>query len=181
MNKKDSARWETFSRNNPGRISGDTGNGGLSKALKEQHGIDSKLQAMQLEHYEQTAIIDWSERPDILELFPDVAFLHAIPNGGKREKTEGKRMKDEGATRGIPDLCLPCKRGIYPGMYIEMKVLPNQPDKFQQRAIYYLRMQGFYVDVCYAGNEGIDLIVSYLSLSETGELGYIYQLPKSFM
>ena len=41
----------------------------------------------------------------------------AVPNGGKRSKSEAGRLKVEGVKSGVPDLCL-----IYDGMYYGLEV-----------------------------------------------------------
>ena len=41
----------------------------------------------------------------------------AVPNGGKRSKSEAGRLKAEGVKSGVPDLCL-----IYDGMYYGLEV-----------------------------------------------------------
>lgn len=62
------------------------------------------------EHNEQVALVAKLRREEL--------FVFAIPNGGKRDVREAKRMKDEGVTAGIPDLCV-----IFKGasIWIELK------------------------------------------------------------
>lgn len=44
--------------------------------------------------------------------------FYAIPNGGSRHKVEAARMKQEGVSSGVPDLCLLLPHKV---LYIEMK------------------------------------------------------------
>lgn len=64
------------------------------------------------EHSEQCALVN--------KLRAEGYFVAAIPNGGKRDAREAKRLKDEGVTSGVPDLfvVLDCGKIIW----IELKV-----------------------------------------------------------
>ena len=62
------------------------------------------------EHSEQVGFVNWWRNK-----FPDI-IIFAIANGGKRDMTTAKRLKDEGVLRGIPDLMIPSM-----GIFIEMK------------------------------------------------------------
>lgn len=70
---------------------------------------------------------------------PELRWLHAIPNGGYRDKITAGKLKAEGVKRGIPDIFLPLtmnfpppivqiigeplppKRVQFSGLYVEMK------------------------------------------------------------
>lgn len=52
---------------------------------------------------------------------PDLAWLHAIPNGGLREARTAALIKAEGARKGIADVFLPIAVRNVHGLYIEMK------------------------------------------------------------
>ena len=69
------------------------------------------------ETLEQQALFDWAKISGI----PDLELLHAIPNGGHRNKATAGRLKAEGVKRGVPDIFLPVPKNGYHGMYIEMK------------------------------------------------------------
>lgn len=77
------------------------------------------------------------------------ALIFAIPNGGQRNVIVAKRMKDEGVTKGIPDLCIPYPSNGFHGLYIEMKagkrgkVSPEQAQVMNQ-----LNVLGYYCAVC---------------------------------
>ncbi|MCP4544762.1 MAG: VRR-NUC domain-containing protein [Chloroflexi bacterium] len=71
------------------------------------------------EHTEQAAVIKWARDAEII--WPELALLHAIPNGGKREKKVAARLKAEGVKPGVPDMCLPVARGGYHSLWIELK------------------------------------------------------------
>jgi len=48
-------------------------------------------------------------------------FLLHVPNGGKRNKREAARMKRMGVRAGVHDYFLPVARGMYHGLWIELK------------------------------------------------------------
>lgn len=62
----------------------------------------------------------WNERQ-----YPELKWLHHIPNGGSRNKTEAVKLKQMGVKTGVSDLCLPYPKGIYCGLYIEWMKEPN--------------------------------------------------------
>jgi len=48
-------------------------------------------------------------------------FLFHIPNGGNRNPREAARLKRMGVRPGVSDYCLPIPRGIYHGLFVELK------------------------------------------------------------
>lgn len=55
-------------------------------------------------------------------------FAFAIPNGGKRSITEASRMKAQGVTAGVPDLCIVMGGRAH---FLELKALKGRvsPDQ----------------------------------------------------
>jgi len=86
---------------------------------------------------------------------PFLYLMHAIPNGGTRNKIEAGRLKAEGVKAGIPDVFWPvaCKKitnqGFveYHGLYIEFKTKKNTPSEDQRIMMLMLDEQGYKV-VC---------------------------------
>ena len=78
-----------------------------------------QLAACGTESGHQKALMCW--RALHVQEYPELALLHAIPNGGARDKVTGARMKAEGVKPGVSDLMLPVARGLYHGLYLEMK------------------------------------------------------------
>jgi hypothetical protein len=61
------------------------------------------------EHVEQREFVSWFRQTYTARIF-------AIPNGEARSRTAGARLKVEGVSPGVPDLCVPAW-----GLWIEMK------------------------------------------------------------
>ena len=120
------------------------------------------------EHEEQVALIEWADMS--LGRYPELAYLHAIPNGTRTSIQIAKRMKQEGVRKGVPDLFLPVvvryDGAFIPGLYIEMKYGKNKPSKEQKDFISFLRTQGYYVQVCYDMESAKNTIEAYLDLRD---------------
>lgn len=114
----------------------------------------------------QEALIKWADI-SASEDFP-TNLLHAIPLGGYRRPQEAVRLKRQGARAGVPDLVLPCARGGFNGLYIELKrpIVKGESKPVvsaeQKYWIEQLRKQGYRAEVCYGWTEAKDLITAYL-------------------
>lgn len=115
---------------------------------------------MHRESMEQQALFKWVKLQSCT--IPELELLYHIPNGGKRNLLEAKRLKAEGVRAGIPDLCLPVARGDQHGLYIELKAGKNKPTDTQLWWIDRLMRQGYEVHVCYGWEEAKDKIIAYL-------------------
>lgn len=95
--------------------------------------------------------------------YPELDLMHHIPNGGKRSKSEAARFKAQGVKAGVPDIFLPCARGGYHGLYIELKrTKGGKLSAAQKEWIDALRGQGYKVIVCYGFDEAREVIINYL-------------------
>lgn len=95
--------------------------------------------------------------------YPELDLLHHIPNGGKRSKSEAARFKVQGVKAGVPDICLPCARGGYHGLYIELKRTKGGKLSAAQKGwIDALDEQGYKAAVCYGFDEAKEIITEYL-------------------
>lgn len=65
---------------------------------------------MESEHLQQVRLVSWFRRS-----YPDVRIF-AVPNGGARSGPQGAKLKAEGVSSGVPDLCIPAW-----SLFIEMK------------------------------------------------------------
>lgn len=116
------------------------------------------------ESAEQQAFIQWARLNE--GKWPELKTLFHSPNEGKRSYITGHRMVAEGLKKGIPDLCLPVKRGQYGALFIEMKVGNNKPTEHQQECIDELRRFGNCVVVCYGSLEAEAVTTRYLTLAK---------------
>lgn len=114
------------------------------------------------EAQEQEALFYWASIEQ--RRYPELALLHAIPNGGSRHPVEAKHLKAQGVKAGIPDIFLPVARQGYHGLYIELKrVKGGCVSEAQQRWLDYLREQGYKAEVCRGFEEARREIVVYLA------------------
>lgn len=136
------------------------------------------------EHTHQVALFCWAANNVVND--ERLQLLHAIPNGGERNKIVAARIKAEGARSGIPDIFLPVPTWFkgdysgrtldYAGLYIEMKrpsaKLKRQPkDKWdtggvsdeQKIMLTRLEQQGYKCVVCYSWYEAANEIKFYLT------------------
>lgn len=111
------------------------------------------------EHAEQCAFVEWLRWNRIPH--------YAIPNGGSRNKIEAARLKDEGVSPGVPDLCIPVPRGGTHGLYIEMKFGKNKTSTAQNEWIARLTSEGYACAVCYSADAAIKVTKEYLQCSKS--------------
>ncbi len=116
----------------------------------------------QNEDLEQAALISWAELYE--SVYPELALLYHIPNGGKRDRAVAAKLKAQGVKPGVPDLCLPVPRGKYHGLYIEMKDGKNKTTDDQDKWLAALSAQGYAVKVCYGCAAARKSIEKYLNL-----------------
>lgn len=111
----------------------------------------------------QSALIKWSQLPQIRARYPELKLLHHIPNGGRRDPIEAKHLKAQGVKPGVPDLCLPVARGTYHGLYIEMKTETGRPSDNQKWWIKELNDQKYKAVICHGWEEAKKCLTDYLS------------------
>jgi hypothetical protein len=113
------------------------------------------------EAQEQTALFQWAAM--MQGRIPELALLHSVPNGGSRHPIEAVHLKQQGVKPGIPDIFLPCARGPWHGLYIEMKRRKGgRVSVDQQRMILSLRAQGYRVEVCEGWENAKNVIMEYM-------------------
>jgi hypothetical protein len=119
------------------------------------------------EHDEQSFLIQWVDLIGV-HVYPELAYLHAVPNGGYRSKRTANEMHTEGVRPGVPDLHLPVARHGFHGLYIEMKChrKGSRLSQDQERWIKFLILQGYYVAVCWDWEEAKNQLLGYLDPSE---------------
>lgn len=74
------------------------------------------------------------------------------------------KLKQMGVVAGVPDLHLPVPKGIYHGLYIEMKYGDGRLEKSQREFLSSAAGYGYYAVCCYGAEEAISIIREYLKL-----------------
>lgn len=127
------------------------------------------------EDAEQQAVILWAAFQS--GGWPELENLYHVPNEGKRGKKAAGMAKALGLKAGVPDLILDYPKGIYHGLRIEMKVLPNRPTQNQLEWLQRMQNAGYFTAICYDSESAIALITAYIKLS-TGESLHLPLHPK---
>jgi hypothetical protein len=120
---------------------------------------------------EQAALFAWAAQN--LEWYPQLKWLHAIPNGGDRHVATAAKMVATGLRSGIWDIFLPLPIQTewakqYAGLYIEMKHkkykthrnggLTAEQVEFRDYAF----SVGYFTAVCYSWEEAKDILIRYI-------------------
>ena len=114
---------------------------------------------------EQRALFQWAGYRK------DLKWMHAIPNGGNRNRNEAARMIGQGTKKGVFDVFLPLPvyrpgvNGFHAGLYIEMKRRKDQgssrisPEQVEFAAD--MTDVGYKCVVCYGFEEARQAIKDY--------------------
>lgn len=98
--------------------------------------------------------------------WPELRWLHAIPNGMAASSfNEAKKMKRQGMTNGIPDICLPVARNGFHGLYVEMKRANGTTRDLspeQRQCLEFLREQGYQALVAFGWRDAVKVIEEYM-------------------
>lgn len=124
------------------------------KALEIARSIDvdaycDKLAISGTEHAHQRALFGWLQWWQNMQLEPLARMAYAVPNGGERNPVTAARLKAEGVKSGVPDVCWPVPRGIYAGLYVEMKIKGGSVSDTQKQWRDDLRAVGYAAAVCW--------------------------------
>lgn len=120
--------------------------------------------AARSEDTEQISVVQWAEWNT--GKYPELKWLHHVPNGGSRNKMEAVKFKQMGVKAGVADLCLPYPKGAYCGMYIEMKFGNNRQQESQKIFLEDMEAAGHFVVTCYSALDAVAVLEEYLNLSD---------------
>lgn len=95
---------------------------------------------------------------------PLLHLLHAIPNGGKRNKITAAKMKAEGQKKGVLDYFLPVPRHGFHGLYLELKAMGGRPEPEQLDFARGVTEQGYKAVFCKGWVEAWAEICAYLGI-----------------
>jgi hypothetical protein len=124
--------------------------------------------AKRSEDTEQIAVVYWAIYNTAQ--YPELKWLHHVPNGGRRNKQEAVKLKQMGVKAGVSDLCLPYPKGKYCGLYIEMKYGQGRHQESQKEFLKDMAEAGHYVATCYTAEDAIQVLTEYCSLPKATEL-----------
>ena len=111
-----------------------------------------------IEHQIQVSCVRWFRYK-----FPH-CLLYAIPNGSKRNVIVASKLKSEGVTAGVPDLFVAEPKGIWHGLYVEMKngkkgVISENQKKIMRA----LSIKGYKCIVCRSFDDFMKFVDEYMS------------------
>lgn len=135
--------------------------------------------AMRSEDTEQINVVTWANWN--VSRHPELKWLHHIPNGGSRNKMEAVKLKQMGVKAGVSDLCLPYPKGIYCGLYIEMKYGDNRQQESQKEFLEDMAEAGHFVATCYSAEEAIKVIEEYVELEKESRTGFFEEEERATM
>ena len=120
--------------------------------------------AVRSEDTEQISVVQWAAWNT--GKYPELKWLHHVPNGGSRNKMEAVKFKQMGVKAGVADLCLPYPKGVYCGMYIEMKFGNNRQQESQKDFLSDMAAAEHFVVTCYSALDAVAALEEYLNLSD---------------
>lgn len=120
-----------------------------------------QIAAPHTERAEQMSLFAWAALN--VGKYPELKWMYAIKNQEKGGAIRGANFKAEGVKAGVSDVCLPCARKGFHGIYIEMKKEDGKESKEQKEFGDFLIKEGYYYTVCYNWHQAANLVSGYLS------------------
>lgn len=111
---------------------------------------------------EQAALFGWAELMEVR--YPELRWMHHIPNGGSRNPIEAANLKKQGVKSGVSDIFLPVPRANYHGFYVEMKSANGVLSDNQKEFLTAMKKQHYATCVCYSWEAAKAKIEKYLEL-----------------
>ena len=136
----------------------------IKKALAKQPTVKPRTKRnAQPEAIEQAKVIAWAKRHE--HIYPYLWLLHCSLNGVKMTKAQAVRAIAQGMKKGVADLFLPVKKGVYSGLYIEMKSEKGRTSIDQSKFLTAVSENDYLAHICYSAVEAIDKIKGYYNQS----------------
>lgn len=131
------------------------------------------------EDTEQILFMQWCRHHE--DMYPQLCWIHHIPNGGRRDAKEAAVLKQMGVKAGVSDIHFPYPSGKYIGMYIEMKFGTNMPSKEQREFLREMELVGHYCCICYSAAAAVKAVEEYINLSSGAEMnGATFEEPLQY-
>ena len=90
------------------------------------------------------------------------AVTYAIPNGGRRNKSEAAGLKCCGVKSGVPDIFVAWPTPQHHGLYIEFKFGKNKLTENQVNFSDLIMSKGYAFAVCYNVSDADKVLTEYL-------------------
>lgn len=114
------------------------------------------------EEKEQQRIFKWAETAKLTH--PELELLNGSMNGVRLTIGQAVKAKKAGMKKGFPDINLPVPKGIYHGLYIELKIKSGgKVSKEQKWWKEKLTEQGYCSVICKGYDDAISVILWYLA------------------
>lgn len=98
-----------------------------------------------------------------VDVWPELRWFAAVPNGGHRSKRAAVAMKAEGVNPGVPDYLMPVQRGGYVGLAIELKTDKGRVSPDQRDWLAHLQEQGWQAVVARGWEEAWGVVRDYMA------------------
>lgn len=134
----------------------------LSERADEAHKPSSaRRKPRDIEHALQVQCVKWWD----CQYAARSKSLFAIPNGGRRDKVTGAKLKAEGVRAGVADLFLCIAASGKHGLFIEMKTEErgSRQSEAQEMFASTAREAGFGYEVCRSLDEFICSVTAYMN------------------
>ena len=121
---------------------------------------------MSLTEYEhQLKVFAWCDIKSIQ--YPELKLINASLSGVRLSIGQAKKAKRAGMVKGFPDIFLPVPKGLYHGLFIELKRLKPRgyPSPDQDWWLKKLAKQGYACSCCRGHDAAIGVIIDYLNIS----------------
>lgn len=118
------------------------------------------IPSTELDHH--LALWDWARA--MRSQHSELKSLFHIPSGELRPPGVGRKLKKMGAPKGIPDWCLPVRRGRFGSLWIELKREDGTLSVEQAAWIELLIEQGQAAGCCKHWEHAASIILQYLKL-----------------
>ncbi len=136
----------------------------IKKALAKQPTVKPRTKRnAQPEAIEQAKVIAWARANE--RNYPYLWMLHSSLNGVKMTKAQAVRAIAQGMKKGVADLFLPVKKGVYSGLYIEMRSEKGRTSIDQSKFLTAVSENDYLAHICYSAVEAIDKIKGYYNQS----------------
>lgn len=112
----------------------------------------------QIEHNMQVSCVRWFR----LQYSQYSLLLFAVPNGGRRDRTTGAKLKAEGVVAGVADIILLVPSNGYHGLLIELKTATGRQSESQRAFMAEAEKQGYLYVVVRSVDDFVNVIKTYL-------------------